>query len=281
MKKFSLFFTLFVAVACTTQAQIKMPQPSPTAKFTQSVGLAEITISYSRPGVKGRVIYGDVVPFDKMWRTGANRPTRIKFDDELSIEGNKVPAGEYTLVTIPGKTEWTIILNKDSKGNGAFSYLESDDVLRFKVKSVALPTSVESFTINITDNTANTANIEFVWEKTAVRFKIENEIASKIEKQIEAQLNPSKDAGTYSQIATYYLETNKNLDKALELITKSTDLAPRYWTLHTKAKIQAKLNKTADAIATAEKSIELAKKDTDDAYIKMNEKLIAELKKAK
>jgi Protein of unknown function (DUF2911) len=196
-----------------------------------------------------------------MWRTGANRPTKIKFDDEVSFEGNKVAAGEYSLYSIPGKTEWTFILSKDTKGDGVFSYQESDDVIRFKAKAQTLPQSVET-------------NVQLMWEKTFVQFKIENEITSKIEAQIKKQLDPAKEAGLYSQIAGYYLEANKNLDEALTLITKSTDLAPRYWTLHTKAKIQAKLNKNADAIATAEK-------DSDDNYVRMNDELIAQLKKAK
>lgn len=274
-------FTLAFLVCATAFAQLKMPAPSPLSTVTQAVGLAEISIKYSRPSAKGRKVYGDLVPFDKVWRTGANRPTKIKFDDEVIFEGNKVPAGEYTLVSFPSATEWTIVLNKDSKGNGAFTYQESDDVARFKVKPQTLPAHVENFTINIADITEKTAVIEILWEKTAVRFKIENEIASKIEKQITAQLNPAKDAGTYSQIATYYLDTNQKLPEALELITKATDLAPRYWTLHTKAKIQAKLGKNKEAIESCNKSIELAKKDSDDGYVKMNEKLIEELKKAK
>ncbi len=274
-------FTLSFLVSVAAFAQLKMPQPSQLSTVTQAVGLAEITVKYSRPNMKGRKIYGDLVPFDKVWRTGANRPTKIKFDDDIMFEGTKVVAGEYTLVTIPAASEWTIILNKDSKGNGASSYLESDDVLRFKVKPTTTKNNVESFTINFTDIANTTAMIELLWENTAVRFKIENEITSKIEKQITTQLNPSRDATMYGQIAGYYLDTNQKLPEALDLITKSTDLAPRYWTLHTKAKIQAKLGKTKDAIATCEKSIELAKKDEDDAYVKMNQKLIEEVKKMK
>jgi len=280
MKKIFSLALSFVLCA-TAFAQLKMPAPSPLSTVTQAVGLAEITIKYSRPSMKGRKIYGDLVPFAAVWRTGANRPTKIKFDDDIMFEGNKVAAGEYTLVSIPTATEWTIILNKDSKGNGASSYLESDDVVRLKVKPQPIATSVENFTINFADISKNTAVIELLWESTAVRFKIENEIVTKIEKQITAQLNPAKDAGVNAQIAEYYLDTNQKLPEALDLITKATDLAPRYWTLHTKAKIQAKLGKNKEAIATCEKSIELAKKDTDDAYVKMNEKMIEQLKKSK
>lgn len=280
MKRLSLLTLTFLFCA-SAFAQLKMPAPSPLSTVTQAVGMAEISVKYSRPSAKGRKVYGDLVPFDKVWRTGANRPTKIKFDDEILFEGNKVPAGEYTLVTIPTATEWTIILNKDSKGNGAFSYLEADDVVRFKAKVQKSTATTETFTINFANITDNTAQIEILWENTAVRFKIENEIVSKIEKQITAQLNPTKDAGTYSQIAGYYLDTNQKMPEALELITKSTDLAPRYWTLHTKAKIQAKMGKNTEAIETCQKSIELAKKDGDEGYVKMNEKLIEQIKKSK
>ena len=277
------FFTvaLSLLVSVSAMAQLKLPAPSPLCTVTQAVGLAEVTVKYSRPSAKGRKVYGDLVPFDKVWRTGANRPTRIKFDEDLSFEGNRVAAGEYTLVTFPSATEWTVILNKDSKGEGAFTYQESDDVIRFKVKPQTLPAKVETFTIGFADFDKNSMKMEILWENTVVRFKVENEPAAKIEKQISAQLNPAKDAGMFNQIANYYLDANQKLPEALELATKSTDLAPRYWSLHTKAKIQAKLGKNKEAIESCQKSIELAKKDGDDTYVKMNEQLIEQLKKAK
>ena len=281
MKYLILTLTLCLLMLTNLSAQIKMPQPSPKAQIMQKVGLAEVTITYSRPSTKGRKIFGDVVPFDKVWRTGANSPTKIKFDDEVIFEGNKVPAGEYTIVSIPSKTEWTLIINKDTKGNGASTYQESDDVIRLKLKPSTTANAVETFAFNFVDIGNNFATVEMTWEKTAVRFRIENEITSKIEKQITAQLNPSKDAGVHSQIAGYYLDTNQKLPEALELITKSTDVAPFYWTLLTKAKIQHKLGKNQEAITTAQKSIELAKADKDDAYVKMNEQLIETIKKSK
>lgn len=282
MKKV-IFYTCTLLFACLffgqVQAQLNMPQPSPAAKISQKFGLAEVTVSYSRPSAKGRMIFGDLVPFDKIWRTGANSPTKVKFDADVVIEGAKVPAGEYSLFTIPGKTEWTIILNKDPKNGGAFAYQESDDVAKFKVKSIALPGMVESFTINITDVNFSSAMIEIAWEKTAVKFKMEQEVDSKIKEQITRQLNPARDANLYFQIASYYFETNQNMSEALNLITKSTDLAPQFWTMHLKAKIQAKMNDNSSAVATAEKSIQMAKEAKNDDYVRLNEKLIAEIKK--
>jgi hypothetical protein len=284
MKKV-IFYSFNLLIACLfvsySQAQISMPQPSPAAKISQKFGLAEVTVSYSRPAAKGRMIFGDLVPFDKIWRTGANSPTKVKFDADVMVEGIKVPAGEYSLFSVPGKTEWTIILNKDSKNGGAFAYQEADDVAKFKVKSMALANTVESFTINVTDVTFNTAILEISWEKTAVRFKLEQEVDSKIKEQITRQLNPARDANLYFQIASYYYETNQNMSEALNLITKSTDLAPQFWTMHLKAKIQARMNDNSSAVATAEKSIQMAKEAKNDDYVRLNEKLIAEIKKKK
>lgn len=284
MKKFSsLFFSLFfVCLFFSTLAlsQINMPQPSPLCKISQKVGLAEITLAYSRPSAKGRVIFGDIVPFDKMWRTGANTPTKIKFDDEMIFEGNKVAAGEYSLMTIPGKNEWTVVLNKDSKKNGAFTYQESEDVAKFKVKTIAINNAVETFTMNFTDLTNTSANLELSWEKTAVKIKIENDVDSKVLAQIKKQLDPNRDAGLYFQIASYYYETNRELNEALSYATKAADMNPKYWVVHLKAKIQHKLKDYAGAIASAEKSLTLAKDEKDDNYIRMNEKLIADSKKA-
>lgn len=279
MKKLALLICL-ACICCLAQAQIKMPAPSPLNKSSQMIGLAEVSLTYSRPSAKGRTIFGDIVPFDKIWRTGANRPTKIKFDEDMSFEGNKVAKGEYTLITIPGKTEWTILLNKDSKGNGAFSYEEADNVANFKVKSMSLPNKVETFTIAFTDLTINTAMLEISWEKTAVRIKIENDADAKVMADIKKQLDPAKDAGTYFEAASYYYETNRETQKALELINKSLEWNPnRFWVVHLKAKIQARLNDKAGAIATAEQSKKMSAEAKNDDYVKMNDKLIAELKK--
>ncbi|MCU0446694.1 MAG: DUF2911 domain-containing protein [Microscillaceae bacterium] len=274
----SLFLATILSVQIA-QAQLNMPQPSPSCKIVQKVGLGDVTISYSRPGAKGRVIFGDLVPFGKVWRTGANSPTKIKFEADVIVEGNKVAAGEYSLFTIPDKTEWTIILNKDPKNANAPGYQESDDVAKFKVKTNATHQSVESFTINFTDLNYASANVEISWEKTSVKFRVEQEVDSKIKEQITRQLDPNRDAGLYYQVASYYFETNQKNEEALSLITKSVDMAPRFWTVHLKAKIQARMNDKSGAIASAEKSKQLAIENKNDDYVKLNDKLIAELKK--
>lgn len=282
MKKIFFLANIFFAIIALTNAQgLVTPQPSPLSKISQKFGLAEATVTYSRPSAKNRVIFGDIVPFGKIWRTGANSPTKIKFDDEVFVEGNKVPAGEYSLMSFPDKEQWTIVINKDTKGNGAFTYQESDDVAKFTVKSTKLTQHIESFTVEFTDLGFNSANLELSWEKTAVKIKLENKVDEKIAKQIEKLTNPTRDAQLYSNIASYYFETNQKNAEALNFITKATDLAPRYWTLQMKAKIQARANDFAGALATLEKSTELATKDKDDAYINANGKLKAEWEKKK
>lgn len=281
MKKITCIalFTLiaFIASNQLLLAQLNTPQPSPFSKVTQKVGLMEATIEYSRPGVKGRTVFGDLLPYDQMWRTGANSPTKLKFSDKVMINGTEVPAGTYTLMTMPGKDEWTFIISKDSKNRGVFGYNKEEDVLRFKAKSRQLGDMVESFTINFTDIKANAANIELAWEKTAVKFAFETDVDSKVTAQIERFLAPDRDAGTYYQIASYYYDNNKNMNEALTYITKSVDQRPRYWTVHLKAKIQAKLNSKNDALSSAKKSLELAKEAGNPDYVRLNEKLISEL----
>ncbi len=279
MKKISfLFVALFMCAFSVIAQQFNSPQPSPSGKVSQKVGLAEVSVSYSRPSMKGRVIFGDIVVFDKMWRTGANSPTKIKFDDEVSFGGTKVPAGEYTLLSIPSKTEWSVMLNKDTKGNGAFTYQETDNVAVIKVKPQMLAQNVETFVIQFGNITNTTMDLEMMWEKTAIKVQISHDITPKMTSQIKKLLDPNRDAGLYFNIASYYYETNQNTQQALELITKSTDMAPKYWTVHLKAKIQARLNDKTGAVASAEKSKELATADKDDNYVRLNEKLIAELK---
>lgn len=279
MKNFSLA-TIIIGLLMTyqSQAQINMPAPSPFSKVTQNVGLIEASVEYSRPGVKGRKVFGDLVPFDKMWRTGANSPTKLTFSDKVKIDGKEVPAGSYTLISMPGESEWTFILNKDSKNRGVFDYNQSEDVIRFKAKSRSLNDVVESFTIGFTDLTMNSAHLEISWEKTAVKFAIETEVDDIVMAQIKNYLSPEKDAGPFYSIASYYYNKGTNMEQALELITKSVEMRPRYWSMHMKAKIQAKMDDKMGALASAQKSMEMAKKADNQDYVRLNEKLMAALK---
>jgi hypothetical protein len=285
MKKLNYLMILFAAVmiSFSASAQINLPAPSPSATFSSKIGLTDVTIKYARPSAKGRVIFGDLVQFGQVWRTGANESTKISFSDEVTIGGNKVPAGEYSLYSIPNKEEWTVILSKNLNLWGSSGYTEADDFVRVKVKPVTLSAPVETFTINIADLNSNTANIELAWEKTSVKFTVETDVDSKVMAQINRVMkNPEASlVNQYYSAASYYFEAGKDLNLATDWINKAISLRPdAYWMVHLKAKIQAKNNDVKGALETAEKGILAAKEGQNNDYVRLNEKLIAELKPA-
>lgn len=285
MKKLNILFLVLAMffVVNFTQAQISTPQPSPAATISQMVGMTNVTVSYSRPSVKGRVIFGDLLKYDKVWRTGANQATKITFADEVIIEGNKLAKGDYAIMSIPSASEWTIIFSKNLTTNEG-TYKQEEDALRVKVKSIKTPAKVESFTISFLDLAMNAALLEFAWDNTAVRVKVETDVDSKVEKQIADFTNPNKDWNGFFQAASYYFNNNKDINKAYEWIVKSTSMQPQYWTLYLKAQIEMKMKKYQDAIASAEKSMQMAKSATpapNMQYVEFNEKLLSEAKKMK
>ncbi|HSH67397.1 MAG TPA: DUF2911 domain-containing protein [Bacteroidia bacterium] len=259
--------------------QLKIPAPSPLQTVKQAFALSDITIEYSRPGVKKRVIYGDVVPFGKVWRTGANQSTKITFGEDVKLEGNPVSAGTYAIYTIPNKESWDVMLYKDlTLGGNVAEYKNENEVLRFKVKPTALANKVETFTINIADVTTSSATIELLWEQTRVAFNVVADIDSKIMKDIQATV--LNDSRPYFQAASYYYESGKDLKLAGEWADKAIEQNPKaFWVVMLKAKIQAKAKDTKGAVASAEQVIALAKEAKNDDYVKMAEKLIAENKK--
>ena len=265
----------------TASAQLKVPAPSPTQTLEQNFALSTIKLEYSRPGVKGRVIFGDVVPFGKIWRTGANASTKITFGEDVKVEGSALAAGTYALYTIPNKDSWEVMFYNDLKlGGNVSEYKPANELLRVKVKPAAYPAKVETFTINIADITSSAANIELLWENTRVAINVVADIDSKIMKSIETSL--AADSRPYFQAAGYYYDNNKDLNKALEWANKAIEQNPKaFYMVHLKAKIQLKLKDYKGAVATAEQSIALAKEAKNDDYVAMNEKLIAEAQKAK
>ncbi len=290
----NVFFTFLLSAAllggtaftASAQQGITMPAASPASTVTQKVGLGEISVNYSRPSMKGRSIYGgDVVPYGKLWRTGANASTKITFSDDVTIKGNKIPAGEYALYTIPNQNEWTIIIHKNTKhwGDGGTEYKQEEDLARFTVKPQTNPRTVETFTINFTNVKPASTDLEILWDKTIVSFTVEAEVDSKVMAQIQEKVVNGKDVqpGLYAAAASYYLDNNKDMKQALDWMKKANANNPRFWNLHTQAKIQAKLKDYKGAIKTAEQSMELAKKENNADYVRMNEKAIAEWKKQK
>ncbi|MFC5272187.1 DUF2911 domain-containing protein [Adhaeribacter terreus] len=278
---FTLFFSFTFLFSGLAFAQIELPPISPRAKITQKVGLTDVTFDYSRPSVQGRKIFGDLVPYGKVWRTGANESTKITFADNVTLEGNRVPAGTYALYTIPGEDQWTIIIYKDPTLWGSDKYNQGNDLLRFNVPAQKNANNVEAFTIDLTNYTQNSADVELLWAKTAVKFRIETEVDAKVMAEIEERIKNQKepDYSLYYLAAGYLYNNDKNLTQALEWINKSISIDPKYWTVHLKAKILAKQKRYDQAIAAANESVFLAKKARNEDYVKLNQRYITQWKK--
>jgi len=260
-----------------SQAQLNTPQPSPTETVKQNFGLSSIELSYSRPGMKGRKVFGDLVPFGDVWRTGANGATTLTFGDDVVIGDKSIPAGKYGLLTIPGESSWTIIITKQTDVTSPAAYKQDQDVVRLQATPVMLPYDVETFSIGFGEIKDSTLMLSMMWENTFVSFPISTEIDSKVMKQIDALMKTEKKP--YFQAASYYLNNGKDLNKALGWFNKAIEQQPdAFYIYYQKALTEAKLGKTADAIATAQKSIELSKKAQNGDYVRLNEKLIESLK---
>jgi len=266
------------AISFTSNAQsLPVPAPSPSQTVKQQFATSNIEISYSRPGVKGRKAFGDVVPFGKVWRTGANSATTIEFGEDVTIDKTKVAKGKYGLVTIPGENEWQVIITKDLNVTSPTAYKLENDVVRIPVKPVTLNDVVETFTIDVQNIRPTTATIQLKWDRTLVAFDVTADIDEKITKAIEKEL--AADKRPFHQAASYYFDNNKDLKQALEWSTKAVENNPAaFWMSNLKAKIQFKLNDLNGALATAEQSLAKAKENSNDDYVKLNEKLIAEIK---
>ena len=278
MKKLKL--ALMVVLTCVLgqnlKAQITTPKLSPHCVLTQEVGFNEITVDYCRPSVKGRVIFGELVPYGKIWRTGANASTKLKFKDDVTLEGHEVPAGEYTLYIIPDKDEWTIIIHTVTSYWGVGKdYKEADDLIRFKVKPITLNRKIETMAIEILDITANNCNLEIKWDQTLITIKIKTDTDKKVLTEIDDKMKGVTQA-TYYQAAVYYLENDKDLNKALEWINKALANNEQFWILRHKALILAKLGRYKEAVALAERSMELAALADNDDFKKQDEKAIVE-----
>ncbi|MBA3682201.1 MAG: DUF2911 domain-containing protein [Bacteroidetes bacterium] len=280
LKTLTAAVVITALTATSVNAQLKVPAPSPLQTVKQAFALSDITVEYSRPSAKGRVIYGDVVPFGKIWRTGANGATKITFGEDVKVEGNDVKAGTYALYTIPNKDSWEIMLYKDlTLGGNVADYKKENELVRFVVKPTHMgDDKVETFSIDFSNLTSTTTKIELVWEKTRVAINVVADIDAKMMKSIDNAL--AADSRPYFQAASYYYETNKDLAKALEWVNKGIENNPKaFWMVMLKAKIQAKQNDKKGAVASAEQVITLATEAKNDDYVAQAKKLIAENKK--
>lgn len=268
-----------MAVTFTSMAQLDLPQPSPLGKIEQVVGLTKVSIEYSRPSAKGRKIFGDVVPMDIMWRTGANASTKLTFDGPVTIDGKQVPAGTYSLLTVPHAEMWEVMLNADSKVNGPDGYDAQKNVVHLKTAPKKTE-FVETFTIDVTEVLKDGATIELVWENTRVGFRVEAPATEQGLANIEKALAGSDvKAGAYGSAARFCIDRGVRMKDALVWAQKSVDMDAKYWTVHTLALAQAANGDKKAAITTAKRSMEMAKADNGDAYVKLNEEKIAEWSK--
>jgi Protein of unknown function (DUF2911) len=268
MKK-ALFILSIVLTAAFTNAQtLTTPQPSPTQTVKQNFGIGFIELSYSRPAKKDRKIMGDLVPFGKVWRTGANAATTLTFSEDVTIGGKEVKAGKYGLLTMPDAGKWTIIISKDATVNQPASYKEENDVVRVMANTVALPTVVENFTINFADITGSSCNVQLMWENTSVQFAITTGTDAKVMGQIDNLMN--KDNKPYFNAAAYYYDNGKDLKQALSWVNKALETNKEaFWMYLLKARILKKTGDVAGSKAAATLCKDFATKAKNDDYVKM------------
>jgi hypothetical protein len=250
---------LTALVSATASAQLELPRPSPGAKVSQQIGLTEVTVDYSRPGVKGRKIWGGVVPFDKLWRTGANQATKISFSRDVTFGDKAVPAGTYALFTIPTKGAWTVILNKkaDQAGTGQ-DYKAADDVARIQVQPKASATSLERMEFTFSDLADDHASLDLEWEKLRVSVPIKAGTGAQALANIKNALDSSW--RTYASAARYMLESTKDYDTGLRYIDQSLALKEDWFNVWIKASLLASKGNYKDAYPLAEKAYQLGQK---------------------
>ncbi len=276
MKRFTLAL-LFLASSFTgalAQEPLKLPALSPATRIVQEFSTSNIEISYSRPSMRGRKIFGDVVPYNNVWRTGANGATKIKFGEDVKVAGKEVKAGEYAIYTIPGRDQWEVILNKGVGNWGAMGYDTKDDIARFMVKPQTLATPVQTFTIGVSNISFNSANIDIEWERTKITIPVTVDNNASIMANIDRAIN--KPSVPYFPAANYLFETNQDLGKAMEYVNKALAQHPNaYYMYNLKARIAQKQGNKEEAIAAATQSIELAKGTPNEAeYKKRGEEII-------
>ena len=276
----ALLAVAFLASEARAQDQpaIQFPDASQRAHLKQRVGLTDVEIDYARPNKNNREIFGGLVPYGKLWRTGANATTRIKFSDTVKLGDKEIPAGEYGLFTIPNANEWTVILSKNTKASTG-DYKQEEDVARITVKPETLPMSFETFTIGLGDVKGASATLNLIWDKTRVPVKLTTDDVEQVSARLDAAVkgNTALDARTAYQAATFYYDNDKDINQALKWIDQALEKNPDAYFMHVRrAQIQAKLGNKKEARESALKAIDILKKDSDpdDATIKAAQQIV-------
>lgn len=279
MKK--TFLPLLAVFCCSLlNAQVQLPQASPTATVIQNFSVGKITLVYSRPSIKGRTLFmnnSDLAPLGKLWRTGANAATRISFSDKVNFGGKDIDTGSYVLYTIPGASEWEIILNKGINNSGTSGYKESEDVVRFKVAADNdTELGLETFTMEFLNIKPESCDLNLIWGNTIVVIPIKSNFRDKARADIEAALKGNDKP--YWQAATFYYEYDKDYAKALENVNHALETnKDAFYMYMLKARVQKAMGDKAGAKASAEKTIQTATTAQNDDYIKQANDLLKSL----
>jgi hypothetical protein len=277
MKKIVVASAMALCLSGMVQAQaLKTPAPSTLQTIKQEFGLGSIELSYSRPSAKGRAVMGELVPYGKVWRTGANNATTLTFSDDVTIGGKTVKAGKYGLLSIPDAKEWTLIITKDLNVTSPSAYNEANDVVRVKAPAMNVAMKAETFTMQFQNITNNTCELHLRWENAMVALPISMDVDGKVMAQIDQVMN--KDNRPYYAAAQYYYDNGKDLKVAKEWADKAVAANPNaFWMTLLNARICAKMGDKAGAKAMAQKTIDLATKAKNDDYIKMANDLLKTL----
>ncbi len=276
MKKI-LFACAILAIATISNAQVKMPAPSPTQTIKQDFGIGSVELTYSRPGLKGRKIFGDHEPYNEMWRTGANAATLIKFTDPVEVGGKKLDSGSYVIYTIPNKGTWEVIFNKGLTNWGTDGYKESEDIVRFTVPTMKMKKKLETLTMQFANIKPESCELHIMWEKTAISIPVTTNIKDRLRASFEKALAGEKKP--YWNAAQFYFEYDKDNVKALENVKAGIEGNKKaFWMYLYKAKIEKAMGDKAAALASATTAMELAKDAKNPTYERDSKTFIEELK---
>ena len=278
MKKLITLLMVF-AVTFTVNAQIETPQPSPLQKIEQKVGLTDVSVQYSRPSMKGRTIFGDLVPYGKLWRTGANQNTMVTFSTDVMVGESTLKAGSYAIFSKPNKDNWEVIFYSDTNNWGTPQKWDDSKVAAtVTAKVYDIPMDIETFTVSFDDLTNDSAVLSIMWEKTYVAVKFDVPTDKAVTAAINKVMNgPSAD--DYYAAARYYLESGKDINQAVVWMDKAIEMTkenPRFWWLRQQSLIKAKAGDKKGAIKAAKASLEGAEKAGNADYIKMNKDSLKE-----
>ena len=277
----AFIFTLLLFIGFLGFSQINTPRFSPATEIKQMVGLTEIEVQYSRPSMRGREIFGNLVPYDKIWRTGADNSTKIRFTTDVMVDGNSIKAGTYSIFSIPNQNEWTVMFYSDVELWGVPRDWSDDKIVFSSTYKVNKINPVETFTISFDDLTNNDVNMSISWEKSSVDINIDVPTRSMVEKDINNVLNDNPKASDYYAAAVFYRQENVNLSQALLWMNKAIEMFenPRFYHFRQQSLLMAANNKFSDAIDAANKSLDDAIKADNQSYVKMNRQSIAEWSK--